>query len=405
MYKWLMALKKVYVANLEIEPIRRDLAEKEKLKAVLTKELMKQNEIYLQEKKKVEALQNEFEAARKEANRLDAEVNNVKEKLKRASILRKELPEENSRWEASAAHLDSVIHNLVGDCFLAAACISYYGPFTGRYRNNLVKQWINKCEELDIPISPNFVLSNRMLDPLLIQKWNTWGLPTDSVSIDNAVLVQEGIRYPLLIDPQSQATKWLTRMLNELSRKKIQTDFVMAGDPRLIQKVTLALRSGKYILIQEVQETLNPQLDPLLLKQTFPDLLGNPLVNFNGQDIEMDKNFSIFMTTKLANPNFLPEVFIRSTVINFSVTELGLEEQLLSLIVQKDEPERQAQRIEIVKTMSASKIDLKTAEDKILSDLVACTGDILESEDLVKSLSESKVHIYIYIYIYYIYTI
>ena len=33
------------------------------------------------------------------------------------------------------------------------------------------------------------------------------GLPTDSVSVDSAILVTSGRRWPLMIDPQSQANK------------------------------------------------------------------------------------------------------------------------------------------------------------------------------------------------------
>jgi dynein heavy chain len=29
------------------------------------------------------------------------------------------------------------------------------------------------------------------------------------VSVDNAIIAQKGKRYPLMIDPQSQANKWL----------------------------------------------------------------------------------------------------------------------------------------------------------------------------------------------------
>ena len=36
-----------------------------------------------------------------------------------------------------------------------------------------------------------------------------------------------------------------------------------------------------------------------------------------------------YMTTKMANPHYLPEVCIKVTIINFTVTLSGLEDQLL----------------------------------------------------------------------------
>lgn len=46
-------------------------------------------------------------------------------------------------------------------------------------------------------------------------------------------------------------------------------------------------------------------------------------------DIEYDRHFKFYMTTKLANPHYLPEICIQVTLVNFTVTPSGLEDQLL----------------------------------------------------------------------------
>ena len=56
---------------------------------------------------------------------------------------------------------------------------------------------------------------------------------------------------------------------------------------------------------------------------------GRLLIHLGDSDIEYDKNFKFYMTTKLANPHYLPEICIKVTVINFTVTKTGLEDQLL----------------------------------------------------------------------------
>jgi dynein heavy chain len=43
-------------------------------------------------------------------------------------------------------------------------------------------------------------------------------------------------------------------------------------------------------------------------------------------NIDYDENFKFFMTTKMPNPHYLPEVCIKVTLINFTVTFRGLEE-------------------------------------------------------------------------------
>lgn len=66
------------------------------------------------------------------------------------------------------------------------------------------------------------------------------------------------------------------------------------------------------------------------------------LLKLGDSDVEYDANFKLFMSTKLSNPNFLPDVFIRVNVINFTVTEQGLEEQLLGDVVSREMPDVEA---------------------------------------------------------------
>jgi hypothetical protein len=44
-------------------------------------------------------------------------------------------------------------------------------------------------------------------------------------------------------------------------------------------------------------------------------------------------------STKLTNPPYSPEIFAQLTIINFTVTMDGLEQQLLSRVVQMERPE------------------------------------------------------------------
>jgi dynein heavy chain len=49
--------------------------------------------------------------------------------------------DEAARWKITVEALGGEIENLFGDVFLATASISYNGPFTGIYRNELVSRW------------------------------------------------------------------------------------------------------------------------------------------------------------------------------------------------------------------------------------------------------------------------
>jgi dynein heavy chain, axonemal len=142
--------------------------------------------------------------------------------------------------------------------------------------------------------------------------------------------------------------------------------------------------------VEDVQEIIDPTLEPVLLKKTFKEG-SKKMIHFGASPIDLDKNFMLYLTTKLPNPHFLPEVFIRTTVINFTVTELGLEEQLLAEIVKKENSELEKVKSDIIKILVSDQENLRKVEDSILNKLESQEGSILDSNELVENLNESKV--------------
>jgi dynein heavy chain len=56
---------------------------------------------------------------------------------------------------------------------------------------------------------------------------------------------------------------------------------------------------------------------------------GRTLIKFGDTDVEYDDNFRFYVTTKLPNPHYLPEICVQVTLINFTLTQSALEDQLL----------------------------------------------------------------------------
>jgi len=86
----------------------------------------------------------------------------------------------------------------------------------------------------------------------------------------------------------------------------------------------------------------------------------------------------------------LPDIFIRVTVINFTVTVLGLEEQLLADVVIKERPEVEQVKNELIVQIAGGKLQLKKNEDKILELLSSSKGMILDDVELIENLKVSK---------------
>lgn len=97
------------------------------------------------------------------------------------------------------------------------------------------------------------------------------------------------------------------------------------NSPELSKLLENGLRMGIPLIIEDMEEHLEAILEPLLMKE-FKIVNRRKMVRIGDTEVEYDPNFRLYIMTKIPNPNFLPDIFIRCTVINFTVTELGLEE-------------------------------------------------------------------------------
>ena len=221
------------------------------------------------------------------------------------------------------------------------------------------------------------------------------GLPSDSVSISNGIIVKYGTRKPLMIDPQQQATRWIKTMFTEenlaILKDAGQLKITRMGAKDMIKIMELCIKNGYQLLIEDMGEQIEPAFEPVLLNQTFKSPHGREQINFADQIIDYDPRFKLYMTTKMPNPHYLPEMFIRVTVINFTVTQEGLEQQLLGEIVKLENPAIEQKKLELTKAIVNDQKRMKNIEDEILNQLVNATGNILDEEDLINYLDRAKV--------------
>jgi dynein heavy chain len=89
-------------------------------------------------------------------------------------------------------------------------------------------------------------------------------------------------------------------------------------------------------------------------------------MKFGENIIEYSKDFRFYITTKLRNPHYLPEISVKVTLINFMITPLGLQDQLLSIVAAKEKPELEEAKNQLIIESAENKKQLKNIEDKIL---------------------------------------
>ena len=100
---------------------------------------------------------------------------------------------------------------------------------------------------------------------------------------------------------------------------------------------------GFSVLLENIGEILDPSLEPVLQKNVFKKGVQS-MINLGGAEINYHNDFLFFMTTKLPNPHYLPEVCIKVTLLNFTVTPQGLEDQLLVEVIKVERPELEQQK-------------------------------------------------------------
>lgn len=275
--------------------------------------------------------------------------------------------------------------NLTGDILLSSGTVSYLGAFTVDYRTECQEKWHLVCQEKKIPCSEDFTLSNTLGNQVAIRAWQIAGLPADSFSMDNGVIVFNSRRWPLMIDPQGQANKWIKNM-----EKANNLAIIKLSDGNYVRVLENSIQFGTPVLLENVGEELDPVLEPVLLKQTFKQQ-GVEYMKIGENIVEYSKDFLFYMTTRLRNPHYLPEVAVKVCLLNFMITPQGLQDQLLGLVAAKEKPELEETKNQLILESAKNNKQLKEIEDKILEVLSSSEGSILEDETAIKVLSSSKV--------------
>ncbi len=266
---------------------------------------------------KLDSLNREFAQANTEKQEALQSVERGERKLNLAQRLTHALSSENERWALNIEQFAAQKELLVGDVLLAAAFISYAGPFTKPYRDELLHghfvPFLRK--ELQAAVGERGLLPlSAECDPIAILTsdaevagWNTHGLPADRVSVENGAVVVSSARWPLLIDPQLQGIRWVRAQEGGAARN---LQVLRLGQKALVDKLSAALENGWSVLLENIGEAIDPVLVPIIQRAAFRRGKKQYL-RLGDAEVEMHPDFRLYLHTKLSNPHYPPEIQVR----------------------------------------------------------------------------------------------
>jgi len=307
----------------------------------------------------------------------------LEQRHERADDLVKGLSNSKDSWTRSRDNLIVEEKKVEGNVLLSVAFLNYFGPFPTEYREKLNKILINEVVKSKISFSPEWEFVKYIGDQVEVLDWSFKGLPSDQYSKENGVIVMNTVRWPLMIDPQNQANLWIK---NHLGEKCFKTDPM---NPKLITGVKTAIKEGIAVLIENIDEQIDPALEPALTKQ-IKMFDGKEIMVFGDDDIPYNRDFRLYLTTRLSNPTYKAEVSTKVSLVNFTVKEKGLEEQLLEELIKIMNKKLEDTRIESIQTISACDKQLKEQERLILTMLQESKIDMVDDINLIETLKSSR---------------
>jgi dynein heavy chain len=350
----------------------------------------------LAEKEEAEQLVSELSAQHErvcaEAESAQAEAAGAQSRLVLATKLSGSLTAEAPRWAAVLAELRVRFAALPGNVLLAASFVSYAGAFTKPYRHKLMSSHLAPYVRGEAAEASAGISGSDGADPLDVlttpadrRLWANQYVFRDRTSMENGAIVAASVRWPLIIDPQAQGITWIK---SREASNSLQV--AAAADGGLLAMLRGALELGLPMLVEDLSEIVDAMLAPVIGRRLTVRSGGARSVTIAGVHTAVSDDFRLYLQTRMANPHYPPETQSEVALVNFAVTEEGLADQLLTLTVARERPELDKRKAALAAEQFESRSRLAELEDRILHELAELDGSVLDHEELIDSLRQSK---------------
>ncbi|EZG61130.1 putative dynein heavy chain [Gregarina niphandrodes] len=370
--------------KLKVEPLSQEIAQLESALKQNKEQLERTNKLTRDLEEQLTKLQNKYAELIAEEQAIGSEVKNVTNKIASSSALLAKLSSEQERWTTSSKACRSAFQTSVGDNLLAAAFSTYLGFFEQSDRDRLLAMCKAKLEELGIRYNKQLSLVEYLSDSKERYRWTSaLGLSNDQLSIENACIMLNHIRYPIFIDPSNRIVEFLTKLYGE---NKVLKSSV--SHPQFVKHLESALRFGNTLIIQDI-ERMVPVLGHILNRETRQHA-GRTLVNVGDTEVDVSPEFRLYLVTTNGEINLTPDFSSRLTVINCCITPSSLKAQSLDAVLQCEHPAVDKRRRDALRLQGETRAKIRELESGLLQALSNVKGSILNDDVVIKTLEDIK---------------
>ncbi|XP_041986842.1 dynein axonemal heavy chain 5 [Aricia agestis] len=381
---WTKAMAFFHSVNKEVLPLKASLMLQEARLKVAMEDLASAERQLEDREMSLRKVKEQYETAVSEKQQLTDAANVCLRKMTAATQLINGLGGEKIRWTQQSKDFKEQLGRLVGDVVLATGFLSYCGPYNQEFRYNLFNTWMGILKNKLIPVTDNLNITNMLIESATISEWTLQGLPNDELSVQNALIVTKSSSYPLLVDPQSQGKNWIK---NKESTNELQITSLNHKYFRTHLEDSLSL--GRPLLIEDVGVELDPVIDNVLEKN-FIKSGSIEKVIVGDKECDVMPGFMLYITTKLPNPAYSPEISAKTSIIDFTVTMQGLEDQLLGRVILMEKSDLEEERVALFESVMKNQRSMKELESNLLCRLTSSEGSLVDDEALIQVLQITK---------------
>ncbi|GAW79183.1 hypothetical protein PGO_021530 [Plasmodium gonderi] len=382
--KWVESVITFLTILETVQPLENEIEKLQEETRIAEDQYNEQKGIISELEKKLVQYKNDYAQLISQVQSIKQEMEIVENKIKRSINLIENLKSEKERWSETSINLEAASETFVGDCLIAAAFCAYIGFFEHYERQKLKKAWEEIIKMYNIKHRHDLSFIEFLSKPSERLQWIANELPSDELSIENAIIINNYIRYPMIIDPSDQATTFL---LNQYKEKKIlKTSF---SDKNFIKNLESALRFGSTLLVYDV-EKIDAILNSVLNQETHKQG-GRLLITIGDSEIDYSPSFNLFLTSRDAHFQFTPDLCSRVTFVNFTLTPSSLQNQCLNMILKNERPDIDKKRCDLLKLQGEYKVKIRELEESLLLELSNVKGNILDDDNVISTMEKLKV--------------